>query len=45
MSTNAIIYISLCVALLLVSLPLFIGIGYIMKWYLKDKSFEVRALE
>lgn len=25
----------------LVSLPLFIGIGYIMEWYLKDKHFEV----
>lgn len=25
----------------LVSLPLFIGIGYVMEWYLKDKNFEV----
>jgi len=27
----------------LVSLPLFIGIGYIMEWYLKDKNFEVKT--
>jgi uncharacterized membrane protein YraQ (UPF0718 family) len=25
----------------LVSLPLFIGIGYLMEWYLKDKNFKV----
>jgi len=25
----------------LVSLPLFIGIGYLMEWYLKDKQFQV----
>ncbi len=29
----------------LVSLPLFIGIGYLMEWYLKDKNFEVRTIE
>jgi uncharacterized membrane protein YraQ (UPF0718 family) len=28
----------------LVSLPLFIGIGYLMEWYLKDKSFQVNNL-
>jgi uncharacterized membrane protein YraQ (UPF0718 family) len=26
----------------LVSLPLFIGIGYFMEWYLKNRHFEVR---
>ena len=26
----------------LVSLPLFIGIGYIMEWYLKDKNFVIK---
>jgi len=26
----------------LVSLPLFIGIGYLMEWYLKNRHFEVR---
>jgi uncharacterized membrane protein YraQ (UPF0718 family) len=26
----------------LVSLPLFIGIGYFMEWYLKNRRFEVR---
>jgi uncharacterized membrane protein YraQ (UPF0718 family) len=25
----------------LVSLPLFIGIGYLMEWYLKDKDFKI----
>jgi uncharacterized membrane protein YraQ (UPF0718 family) len=25
----------------LVSLPLFIGIGYLMEWYLKDKDFRI----
>jgi hypothetical protein len=25
----------------LISLPLFIGIGYFMEWYLRDKHFEV----
>jgi uncharacterized membrane protein YraQ (UPF0718 family) len=25
----------------LVSLPLFIGIGYLMEWYLKDRNFKV----
>jgi uncharacterized membrane protein YraQ (UPF0718 family) len=25
----------------LISLPLFIGIGYLMEWYLKDKSFQI----
>jgi uncharacterized membrane protein YraQ (UPF0718 family) len=25
----------------LISLPLFIGIGYLMEWYLKDKHFEI----
>jgi uncharacterized membrane protein YraQ (UPF0718 family) len=29
----------------LVSLPLFIGIGYLMEWYLKDKKFKVNTLE
>ena len=29
----------------LVSLPLFIGIGYLMEWYLKDKNFKVNTLE
>jgi uncharacterized membrane protein YraQ (UPF0718 family) len=29
----------------IVSLPLFIGIGYLMEWYLKDKNFRVNALE
>jgi uncharacterized membrane protein YraQ (UPF0718 family) len=28
----------------LVSLPLFIAIGYLMEWYLKDKKFEVKQL-
>ncbi len=28
-----------------VSLPLFIGIGYLMEWYLKDKDFKVNTLE
>ncbi|MCX6003848.1 MAG: permease [Chloroflexi bacterium] len=28
----------------LVSLPLFIGIGYLMEWYLKDKNFVVHEL-
>jgi len=26
----------------IVALPLFIGIGYLMEWYLKNKHFEVR---
>lgn len=26
----------------LISLPLFIAIGYFMEWYLKDKNFEVK---
>ncbi len=26
----------------LISLPLFIGIGYLMEWYLKNRHFEVR---
>lgn len=26
----------------LISLPLFIGIGYLMEWYLKNRNFEVR---
>jgi len=26
----------------LVSLPLFIGIGYLMEWYLKDKNFVIK---
>ncbi len=29
----------------LVSLPLFIAIGYLMEWYLKNKNFEVKAIE
>jgi len=29
----------------IVSLPLFIGIGYLMEWYLKDKNFRVNVLE
>ena len=29
----------------LVSLPLFIGIGYLMEWWLKDKKFEVKTIE
>ena len=29
----------------LVSLPLFIGIGYFMEWWLKDKKFEVKTIE
>ena len=29
----------------LVSLPLFIAVGYFMEWYLKDKKFEVKSLE
>lgn len=28
----------------LVSLPLFIGIGYLMEWYFKDKDFKVNDL-
>jgi uncharacterized membrane protein YraQ (UPF0718 family) len=28
----------------LVSLPLFIGIGYLMEWYLKDKNFKINDL-
>lgn len=28
----------------IVSLPLFIGIGYLMEWYLKDKNFRVNTL-
>ncbi len=26
----------------LISLPVFISLGYIMEWYLKDKNFEVK---
>jgi uncharacterized membrane protein YraQ (UPF0718 family) len=29
----------------LVSLPLFIVIGYLMEWYLKDKNFKVNTVE
>jgi uncharacterized membrane protein YraQ (UPF0718 family) len=29
----------------LVSLPLFIAIGYFMEWWLKDKKFEVKTIE
>ena len=29
----------------LVSLPLFIAIGYLMEWWLKDKKFEVKTIE
>jgi uncharacterized membrane protein YraQ (UPF0718 family) len=29
----------------LVSLPLFIAIGYFMEWRLKDKNFEVKTIE
>jgi uncharacterized membrane protein YraQ (UPF0718 family) len=29
----------------LVSLPLFIGIGYLMEWYLKDKNFKLNTIE
>jgi len=29
----------------LVSLPLFIAIGYLMEWYLKNKNFEVKTIE
>jgi len=29
----------------LVSLPLFIAIGYLMEWYLKDKNFKVNTIE
>ena len=28
----------------LVSLPLFIGIGYLMEWYLKDRNFKINDL-
>ncbi len=27
-----------------ISLPLFIGIGYFMEWYLRDKGFKVNAI-
>jgi len=27
----------------LISLPIFIALGYIMEWYLKDKNFEVKS--
>jgi hypothetical protein len=37
-SGNAVIFISLCA----VSLPLFIGIGFIMERYLKNKDYEIR---
>jgi uncharacterized membrane protein YraQ (UPF0718 family) len=29
----------------LVSLPLFIAIGYFMEWYLKDKNFKINTVE
>ena len=29
----------------LVSLPLFVGIGYLMEWYLQDKNFKVNTFE
>ncbi|RAL68817.1 hypothetical protein C1G86_1546 [Dehalococcoides mccartyi] len=29
----------------MVSLPLFIAIGYLMEWYLKNKNFEVKTIE
>ncbi len=29
----------------LVSLPLFIAIGYLMEWYLKNKNFKVNTIE
>ena len=29
----------------LVSLPLFIAIGYLMEWWLKDRKFEVKTIE
>jgi uncharacterized membrane protein YraQ (UPF0718 family) len=29
----------------LVSLPLFIAIGYLMEWYLKDKHFKVNTID
>jgi uncharacterized membrane protein YraQ (UPF0718 family) len=29
----------------LVSLPLFIAIGYLMEWYLKDKNFKINTIE
>jgi len=29
----------------LVSLPLFIAIGYLIEWWLKDKKFEVKTIE
>jgi uncharacterized membrane protein YraQ (UPF0718 family) len=29
----------------LVSLPLFIAIGYFMEWYLKDKNFKINTIE
>ena len=34
--------ISFTLARTLVSLPLFIGIGYFMEWYLRNRHFEVR---
>ena len=34
--------INFTLARTLVSLPLFIAIGYFMEWYLKDKNFEVK---
>lgn len=29
----------------LVSLPLFIAVGYLMEWYLKNKKFEIREIK
>lgn len=29
----------------IVSLPLFIAIGYLMEWWLKDRKFEVKTIE
>ena len=34
--------IAFSLARTLVSLPLFIGIGYLMEWYLKNRCFEIR---
>jgi len=36
--------ISFTLARTLISLPLFIAIGYLMEWYLKDKNFKVNQL-
>jgi len=37
--------IQFSVAKTLIALPLFIGIGYFMEWYLKDRNFTINKLD